>query len=117
VATGVSIGTCTISYTYTNTAGCSATTTTTYTVSGGPTATITAAGATSFCAGGSVVLNASTGSGLTYQWQYGGTNITGATNASYTASVGGNYNVVVTSGSCQNVSATTTITILTTPIH
>lgn len=116
VATGVSIGTATISYTYTNTAGCSATTTATYTVSGGPTATITPAGATSFCAGGSVVLNANTGSGLTYQWQYGGTNITGATNASYTASVGGNYNVVVTSGSCQNVSATTTITILTTTV-
>ncbi|MBL0072245.1 MAG: hypothetical protein IPP34_10775 [Bacteroidetes bacterium] len=34
-----------------------------------PTATITAGGPTTFCAGGSVALNANTGTGLTYQWK------------------------------------------------
>ncbi|PZF71977.1 T9SS type A sorting domain-containing protein [Taibaiella soli] len=61
-----------------------------------PTATATAAGATSFCPGGSVVLNANTGTGLTYQWQQNGSNISGATNAAYTASGTGSYTVIVT---------------------
>jgi hypothetical protein len=60
-----------------------------------PTATATAAGPTTFCPGGSVVLNANTGTGLTYQWQLNGTNITGATNASYSAGGTGSYTVVV----------------------
>ena len=47
-----------------------------------PTATITAGGATTFCSGGSVSLNANTGTGLTYQWYNNGTAISGATNAS-----------------------------------
>ena len=41
--------------------------------------------ALTFCAGGSVVLTANAGAGLTYQWQVGGVPITGATSVTYTA--------------------------------
>ncbi len=105
VVTGASAGTAIISYTVTNAAGCVARAISTVTVNTGITATITPAGPTTFCTGGSVVLNANTGSGYTYQWQIGGTNITGATTASYTASVAGNYTVVITSGACAATSA------------
>jgi hypothetical protein len=94
-----------------NACGTSTAQTLAVTVSPGPSATITAAGATSFCQGGSVTLNANTGTGLTYQWQLNGTNITGATTASYTANAAGSYTVVVTSTSCSSTSAATTVTV------
>src|SRR6185436_13675532 len=75
-------------------------------------AIITPAGPTAFCAGGSVLLNANTGAGLTYQWKLNTANISGATNASYTATASGNYTVVVTnSNNCSNTSVATTITV------
>ena len=96
--------------------GCSSTSSiTTVTVTAGPGATITPAGATTFCAPGSVVLNANTGVGFTYQWQVGGVNITGATLATYTASATGNYAVIVTSGACVVTSAVTVVTVNTPP--
>lgn len=71
-----------------------------------PTATATAAGPTTFCPGGSVLLNANTGTGFTYQWQLNGTNIAGATNANYTAGGTGNYTVVVTNANgCDAISS------------
>lgn len=75
------------------------------------TATITPAGPTTFNAGGSVVLNANTGSGYTYQWKKNGTNITGATGSSYTANSAGSYTVVVKSGTCSVTSAAVTVTV------
>ncbi len=83
--------------------------TVTVTVTPTPTATITPVGATTFCAGGSVVLNANTGTGLTYQWMLNAANITGATNASYTANAAGAYTVVVSNGGCSGTSASTTV--------
>ncbi len=74
------------------------------------TATITAAGPTTFCAGGSVVLNANTGAGLTYQWRKDGVALAGATTASCTVTSSGSYTVVVTSGGCSETSAATTVT-------
>jgi outer membrane protease len=77
-----------------------------------PIATLTPAGPTTFCQGGSVVLNANVGTGLTYQWYNGAALISGSTNSSYVATVGGTYNVQVSNGSCsatslnQNVSIT-----------
>jgi hypothetical protein len=77
-----------------------------------PIATLTPAGPTTFCQGGSVVLNANVGTGLTYQWYNGAALISGSTNSSYVATVGGTYNVQVSNGSCsatslnQNVSVT-----------
>jgi len=61
-----------------------------------PSVSITAAGPTTVCFGGSVLLNASAVTGATYQWYVGGTPITGATSQSYTATTSGSYDVVVT---------------------
>src|SRR6185503_12398073 len=80
----------------TNSCGSITSAATTITVNPLPTATITTGGPTTFCAGGSVVLNANTGTGLTWQWKLNTVNISGATNSSYTASAAGSYTVVVT---------------------
>ena len=86
------------------------------TVNALPTATITPATTTTFCQGGSVVLNANTGAGLTYQWRLNGTNITGATSSSYTANASGSYTVVVTNTStCSATSTATVVTVNTLP--
>jgi hypothetical protein len=80
------------------------------------TASITAAGPTTFCQGGSVVLNANTGTGFTYQWKKNGNNISGAIAASYTANTAGSYTVIVTDGNgCSATSTATTITVNPTP--
>jgi hypothetical protein len=96
----------------TNSTGCTATSAiTTVSVGTVPTATITPGGPTTFCTGGNVVLNGSTGTGYTYQWQLGGTPISGATNVSYTAFAAGNYTLVVSNSGCSATSAATTVTI------
>ena len=99
----------------TNTAtGCSKTTAnaTTVTVNALPNAAITPQGPTTFCAGGNVVLQANTGTGLTYQWKKGGNNISGATSSNYTASIGGIYKVKVTNGNaCSKLSSGITVTV------
>jgi hypothetical protein len=59
-----------------------------------------------------VVLNASAGAGLTYQWKNNGNNIAGATNASYTANASGSYTVVVTNANnCSATSSATTVSV------
>lgn len=74
-----------------------------------PTATITPASATTFCSGGSVVLNANTAPGYTYLWYKGGVS-TGITTASYTATTTGSYTVQVSYGTCSVTSAATAVT-------
>jgi len=77
-----------------------------------PTSTITPASTTTFCAGSSVILNGNTGTGLTYQWLLNGSNVTGATNPSYTASTSGNYTLQVTNSSnCSAVSSAQSVTV------
>ena len=71
----------------------------TFTLSSPPVAAITPTGVTTFCAGGSVVLNASTGTGYAYQWKRDGSNIANATGSSYTATQTGSYTVTVTANS------------------
>ncbi|MEO8148785.1 MAG: PKD domain-containing protein [Bacteroidia bacterium] len=66
-----------------------------------PSPNISASGNTTLCAGDSVVLNETTGSGATYQWQMNSVDITGATSVSYTVTQSGNYNVVA-SNTCGN---------------
>ena len=61
-----------------------------------PPAAITAGGATTFCAGGSVILTANAGGGLSYQWYKGASLIAGATSINYTATLAGNYKCRVT---------------------
>ena len=77
-----------------------------------PTATITPQGSTTFCAGGSVILSANAGVGLTYKWQKGVNMITGATLQNYTATTAGSYKVVVTNtNNCSRTSAGKIITV------
>jgi len=81
-----------------------------------PMATITPITTTAFCAGDSVILTANTGTGLTYQWNKGGTSITGATAASYIATIAGNYTLTVSNNTnCTNTSAAISVTISTPP--
>ncbi len=76
------------------------------------TATISSITSTTFCAGGSVVLNTDTSSGLTYSWKLNGIAINGATSASYTASIAGAYSVTVTNTSnCSATSSATQVTV------
>ncbi|MBS1743551.1 MAG: T9SS type A sorting domain-containing protein [Bacteroidetes bacterium] len=103
----------TYSATVTNANGCSANSNViSVTVNPLPTATITAAGPVTFCTGGSVVLNANTGSGLTYQWKQNTSNISGATASSYTATTAGSYTVVVTNANgCSATSLATVVSV------
>lgn len=105
------------SYTVVVTAsGCTATSSAvTVTVGTPPTASISAASSTTFCAGGSVTLNANTGTGLTYQWRRNGSTITGATASSYVATLSGTYTVVVTSSGCSTTSAGRIVTVNAAP--
>ena len=84
---------------------------TTVTVNPNPTAVINAAGVSTFCQGGSVVLNASTGAGYTYEWYKNGTIINGSTTSSYTANQTGSYTVKVINGSCNATSIGTAVTV------
>jgi type IX secretion system substrate protein/beta-propeller repeat-containing protein len=68
----------------------------TITVNSLPSATITPAGSTTFCSGGSVVLNAPVAANRMYQWKKSANLISGATLSSYTATTSGNYRVIVT---------------------
>ena len=85
-------------------------------VNASPVATITANGPTAFCDTGSVVLAASTGTGYTYQWKDGGTAISGATAAIYTATTAGTYTVTIkNSSNCSATTSGTSVTIITPP--
>ena len=69
------------------------------------TASITASGSLNICSGGSVLLNANTGSGYNYQWKKDGVNISGATSSSFTATSSGSYQVNIISGACSSLSS------------
>ena len=99
--------------TTTNATGCSATSAaTTVTVNTPVTPVITTSGSTTFCPGGSVLLNSS--SATTYQWYFNNTAISGATSQSYTATGAGNYTVTTTNASgCSATSSPTLITVST----
>jgi hypothetical protein len=82
-----------------------------------PTSAITASSATTFCQGGSVVLNANTGTGLSYQWRLNGNPISGATTSSYIANASGSYTVVVTNATtCSSTSPATVVTVNALPV-
>ena len=61
--------------------------------------TISYTGNNYFCTTGSVPFTSTSQTGVTYQWRNGGTSINGATNLNFTATVAGNYNMMVTNGS------------------
>ncbi|MFI5171102.1 MAG: T9SS type A sorting domain-containing protein [Chitinophagales bacterium] len=78
-----------------------------------PPATITAGGPTTFCEGGSVILTANAGGGLSYQWYKSATAIPGANSINYTATISGNYKcrVTKTATGCFKNSNTITVTV------
>ncbi|WP_310391001.1 T9SS type A sorting domain-containing protein [Hymenobacter sp.] len=106
-------GTYTVTNTIAASGGCAAATaTTSVTINAAPTAAIATTTPTTFCQGGSVVLTAPAGAGNTYQFQLNGANIAGATSATYTATAGGAYTVIVTNaGSCSATSAATAVVV------
>jgi len=78
-----------------------------------PVAAITAAGATNFCQGDNVVLNANTGTGLTYSWRRNGI-ANGVTSATFTATTSGTYDIIVSNASC-SATSNSIIVIASTP--
>ena len=85
------------------------------TATAGPAVSITPGGPTAFCTGGSVVLNATTGSGSAYTWYRDGSVISGATAASYTATLAGSYTVRRTVSGCSATSSAVAVTLGTAP--
>ena len=80
-------------------------------VNANPVSTIDNQGISLICQGGTVLLTANTGTGLTYQWANNGTNISGATSSSYSANAAGSYTVIVTNSSgCSTTSNATVLT-------
>jgi hypothetical protein len=73
-----------------------------------PDATVTANGPTTFCDYEDVTFSVTSGSGLTYRWKRNGSNISGATSSTYTATTTGSYSVVVSNTGCGFSSATST---------
>ena len=109
VVTGIAVGSATITYTVTNGNGCTSSQSAFINVNTGTSASISAASATTFCPGGSVVLTASSGS--SYLWS------NGAQTQSITVSTSGSYYVTVTNASgCSAVSAATTVTVSDTTV-
>lgn len=81
-----------------------------------PVATATAGGPVAFCTGGSVVLNANTGTGITYRWMRNAALITpAATASSYTATTSGSYMVIVTNTAtgCADTATAIVVTVST----
>ncbi|KAA9325363.1 T9SS type A sorting domain-containing protein [Hymenobacter busanensis] len=112
-------GTYTVTNTIAASGGCTASTASaTVTINTAPTASLTTTGSTTFCQGGSVTLTALGGSaGATYQFLLNGQPISGATSATYSATTGGTYSVIVTNaGGCTATSAATSVTVNPTPV-
>lgn len=97
------------SVTVLSTLGCTNTAATSILVDAPPVPSITPAGPTTFCSGGSVTLNATSSGSL--QWMLDGNAIGGATSASYVASAPGSYMVVATNGVCVVTSSPVTVTV------
>lgn len=77
-----------------------------------PVPVITPASTTTFCAGGSVLLNGNTGSGISYSWLLNGGLISGATASSFTAMASGTYNFIMTNSvGVADTSAGVTVTV------
>ncbi|MBN8782014.1 MAG: gliding motility-associated C-terminal domain-containing protein [Terrimonas ferruginea] len=89
------------------------TSTRTLTINANPVAVITPASSTTFCQGSSVVLDAQTGT-FTYEWLSGNMPVVPANaTSSYTASVAGNYSVVLVNSTttCRDTSAAVAVVV------
>ncbi len=77
---------------------------------------IVASGPSTFCEGSNVTLSTAVITGVTYQWQLNNVDIPGATSSYYTATVGGNYAVVLSNGTCSSVTPSFAVTINALPV-
>jgi predicted transcriptional regulator len=99
----------TYSLTLTDANGCSASTNTTIVNGINPQASISAGGATTFCQGGNVVLNAA--GGTSFLWN------NGATTQNISVTTPGNYSVTVTNAAgCSSLSNSTIVNVLQAPV-
>jgi len=109
--TATTAGTYTV--TVTSSAGCTGSAAQNVLLGSNPNATIL--GPTLLCAGSSITLSASGGTG--YQWQLNGSNIGGATNNTFAVNTAGDYTVVVSNAQgCTAVSPTQTVSNAPAPV-
>ncbi|WP_276134933.1 T9SS type A sorting domain-containing protein [Polluticoccus soli] len=80
------------------------------TIISAPAAQVTASGALTYCPGSSLSLSTPAVSGVTYQWQLNGTNIAGATAATYQVAGAGQYTVQVNNTACSALSPIVNVT-------
>jgi len=79
-------------------------------------AQISAASATTFCKGGSVLLTSTVSANIiSYQWKKNGTNISGATSSTFTANASGTYTLTVTNN-CGNSATSNSIQVKVNPL-
>ncbi len=107
--TGNALGSTTISYTLTNSTGCSTTVDFNLGVVNVPPTAISINGPLVFCAGGSVTLTAP--AGYTYNWSNNN-----GTSQSLVANTSGNYSVVVSNGVCAIESAPVAVVVNSLPV-
>lgn len=101
---GVSAGSATITYTYTNTSGCTSSVNQALVINALPVASVIASGTTTFCAGGSVTLTSP--AGMIYAWS------TGESTQSITATSTGSYSVIITNANgCTSSSSPIAVTV------
>jgi hypothetical protein len=80
-----------------------------------PPASISAGSATTFCSGGNVMLSANAGTGLSWQWQRNGADISGATGSMYAATVTGSYTCILSNNCGSATSNAVSVTVNTPP--
>jgi len=80
-----------------------------------PNNVVAPAGPTTFCDGGSVILNTAIVSGVNYQWTLNTIPLSNATSSSYTATQGGDYSVTVSNATCSSTTPPVTVTINSLP--
>jgi hypothetical protein len=76
-----------------------------------PIATITPQSSTTFCSGNSVLLNATTANGYTYEWYKNSVLIPSASSSSYSVNQSGSYTVKIYNGACNTTSSATNVTV------
>src|SRR6185436_8406300 len=80
-----------------------------------PVTNITPMGSTTFCQGGSVQLNSSTGASYVYQWKKNGVSISGATGFTYIVNSAGSYTVQITNACGTATSSAVVVTVNSNP--
>jgi hypothetical protein len=81
-----------------------------------PSVYITTPNTTVICNGQGALLQANPSTGYSYQWQMNGFDIAGATNSTYTATIGSYYNVIISNGTCTNTSPPISISVNSLPV-